>query len=572
MDPYEGYFAFYMSFHHINVLLVTLAVNVWIYVKARKDKLLYSFLCIQGTIMLWMVSKIFKTVSPMLEPRWFFVVLQYLAICLLEVAFFEFAFIYATGKRCKKKFRYPLYVVATIQFLIVATNPYHYLFYSRFDFWGDDFGILFYLHTLIIYSVLVFGIVLCGIKLKETIKKKSQYYVVSIAILLPFVTNFLYITGIIRRFIKSLGFRVTFDVTPMAFALSLFIFLYAIYRHDFLDMMPIYKDEIIRRIQTAIIVTDQDNIVIECNDEAKVLMGFGEMLDRKTLGAYLNDTYGDEVLNGLVFKLRENIEIKLEWMHDGRHFEIHKKPYRDTKETIKGYIYTIYDITDYIDLKESINEKNQAIKVSNVALEERIDLSKELSRIAARNYFARELHDILGHSMTVTIKLLEVASLSYIEDKAMAVNQLEEAAAVAGKGYTDLRKSIVNNYEAEHDFRGLKNDIKKIARILEVAGVECDIEINKEYGLLSEDEVQVIKRFCQEGITNALKHGMATKVQIKLVFDKDGHKISCLNNGRKPTNLLKGNGLKGLDYRVEQLGGKVAIEDNKEWFGFSMSY
>lgn len=572
MDQYERLAVFFITFHHINVLIITLAINVGIYVKARKDKLLYSFLFLQGTMMLWMIAKIFKTVAPVIELRWFFIVLQYFAICLLEVGFFEFSFIYSKGERPKIHLRLPLYILATIQFVIIATNPYHHLFYSEFDFWGDEFGIIFYVHSMIIYSVLLFGIVKCGTKLKKTIKNRRQYYVISLAIILPIIANVLYITGIARTFINSLGFSVTFDVTPIVFTMTLFIFIYAIYRQDFLDMMPIFKDEIIKHIQTAIIVTDQDHIVIECNDEAKFLMGFGDMLERKTLEAYLMNSYARDDVAGMIAEIRKHEAVKLEWKHKNNHFEIHKKPYIDSKEVIKGYIYTIYDITDYIKLKESIKDQNESIIVSNEMLEERIELSKEVSRMAARNYFARELHDILGHSMTVTIKLLEVSSLSYSDDKELAMKQLVEAAGVASKGYTDLRKSVIHNFEAENDYRGLKNDIKKIAKILEVAGIHCEIETNKDYGLISDLETQVIKRFCQEGITNALKHGKATKVKIQLKFEKNGNQISCLNNGEKPSALIKGNGLKGLDYRVKELGGRVIIVNEGPWFGFCMMY
>ncbi len=321
---------------------------------------------------------------------------------------------------------------------------------------------MFYVHTGIIYSVIMFGIVLCAIRLRKTIKDRIQLRIISFAILFPFVFNLLYILGITRRFIKSLGFRITFDVTPIAFTLTLFIFLYAIYRYDFLDMMPIYKEEIIRKVQTAIIVTDCDGVVIECNNEARDLLGFDDMLERETLKTYIDSIVSPEQKNILVGgAIGEEMAHKFEWHHDESVYEIHKKPYLDSKERIQGFIYAIYDVTYYDTLGRSIKDKQEAIIVSNKALEERIDMSKELSRIAARNYFARELHDILGHSMTVAIKLLEVSGISYPEDKTMAVSQLEEAARVSSKGYSDLRKSIVSNFEAEHDFVGLRSDIKK---------------------------------------------------------------------------------------------------------------
>jgi len=537
-----------------------------IYIKAKKDKLLYSFLLLQGTGMLWMLAKILKTVSPSLEPRWAFVVLQYAAICLLEVAFFEFSFIYTYRKRAALFFRVPVYIIASLQFMSVWSNPYHYLFYQRFDFYGDSFGPLFNLYMGIFYTIICIGMVLIGRRLHENYKNTKQLILVSMAILCPIGFNILYITGIARKAIFSMGLKVSFDITPMAFVLALFIFAYATYRYDFLDLLPLYKEEIIGEIQTAVVVTDKNQMILEMNQQAKELFDLEGEFHEVVFDQYLENFIKEKILIELKEENRNQVCYFLE-----KDYQLHRKVYIDYKGKEKGYIYTSYNIGEYLRLKASIEQKNTAINSSNRALEEKIESFKEISRMSARNYFARELHDILGHSMTLTIKLLEISELTYKEDKLLAVQQLKEARDIANKGYIDLKVSLETNFNVEHNKAELKIEIEKIVKILKVAGIECQVNMPNTQGTIEEEAYQLIKRFCQEGVTNALKHGEPTKIKITLEFEEE-NTICVLNNGIKPRKLKKGNGIKGLEDRLWALEGRIQFVTVNQWFGICMTY
>ncbi|MBN2883019.1 MAG: hypothetical protein JXN10_05790, partial [Clostridia bacterium] len=135
----------------LGALMAVLIAFVILYIKANRTETLKAFFSILAAIGLWLTGKILKTVAPTIELRWSFIVIYYFAICWLEVALLEFGYTYNRGRNMVTKKRLLLYILPTVQFFIVATNPLHHLFYSEFTFFSDQFGPLFYVHIVIEY-------------------------------------------------------------------------------------------------------------------------------------------------------------------------------------------------------------------------------------------------------------------------------------------------------------------------------------------------------------------------------------------------------------------------------------
>ncbi len=167
---------------------------------------------------------------------------------MLEVAFFEFAYIYLKEKKLDKKVKWIIYAIGFIQFVIVATNPLHYKFYSIFDFWGDEFGPLFYVHVVINYLFILTGMFMCSIKFKQQVKNKSkiEQNLIFMAILVPLVFNFIYITRMLEAVFDYLNIQI-FDTTPIVYTWSILIFVYATFKYEFFYVNPIMKHEVSKK-------------------------------------------------------------------------------------------------------------------------------------------------------------------------------------------------------------------------------------------------------------------------------------------------------------------------------------
>ena len=85
-----------ISIFHIIALILIFSFSLYIFFRARKTPLLYSYLTVVSMIVLWMLSKLLKTVAPSIELRWFFIVTQYFGVDFLGVSLVVFAYIYTT--------------------------------------------------------------------------------------------------------------------------------------------------------------------------------------------------------------------------------------------------------------------------------------------------------------------------------------------------------------------------------------------------------------------------------------------------------------------------------------------
>src|SRR6056297_3191995 len=120
---------FYIAVWHFAALLVILGVNSWFYRNAEKNGLFYRYLMLQGALLLWVISKMLKSIAPTETLRWLAIVSQYLGVSFLGPLFFLFAWRYVYGREVGTRWKMLLYGPSLFFFLVMATNPYHRLFY-----------------------------------------------------------------------------------------------------------------------------------------------------------------------------------------------------------------------------------------------------------------------------------------------------------------------------------------------------------------------------------------------------------------------------------------------------------
>ncbi len=524
---------------HIIAIILSIIFFMMFYMKAKRDYSLNAFLVMQISMIGWMVFKIFKTVSPTEFSRWWFIVGYYFCACVFEVSFLEFFYSNYNEKPIKNKIRYILYFIALIQFLWILTNPYHHQFYATYDFGGDSFGILFYVHTLIVYSFIITGFIYGCKTFKRRFKGEKWWYKILIAstIILPLILNFLFITKILHRFIFSIGIPVIFDITPILFLFSIMVFAYATFNHEFINLSPIMKYEIVHKLDTPICVLDSSFSVIYVNER-------------------LEETLSDNVINLLdnVFKkidilTAENSEIKI----DNKIFTISIQKVITLNET--QYLVTLNNITDYKNIESRILLKQKQLKKTNSELKLTIEKLRKTSKIGARNYVARELHDIIGHSLVVTIKLLEVARLYHDKDKNLSTEALSDSISSIETGI----KSMESITQKEKSYTGvsLEKDIKKMLDRIKTTDINTKLSFKGAYSSLEEKTYDIVNRICLELVTNSLKHSQASEMFISINLRQNDINILVMDNGNGCDNLVLGNGLRGIKERLSLIGGKA---------------
>jgi len=535
---------------HIIAIIVAIVFFMIFYIKAYKDIAVRWFLVMQGSIIGWMIFKIFKTVSPTEAFRWYFVVGYYICTCIFEVSFLEFGYSYYKGKAISNRIRRLIYIFPILQIILIITNPYHYLFYERFDFWGDSFGNLFYWNTGIVYGFVVTGFVYGVLKFRKEYKnEKSWYkYLTAFSIVLPLIFNFLYITRRLQHFIYSIGIPIIFDITPIVFTWCILAFVNATFNHDFFSLSPIMNHEIVHKLDTPICILDLKYRVVYIN----------EKLD----GLFENDSI--EIINEILGKIgirhmEKAKTLKREVKIDNKNISVFAREVSSLLQT--RYLITIKDISSYRQIEEEIKKSQKKLLDSNNELEKNIDILKKTSIAGARNYVAKELHDIIGHSLVVTIKLLEVARLYIDKDKELVEQSLSDAVMSLDMGIISMA-SITIEKEKNYSGKQLEADIKKMLVSVNKLGIRTTFKLRGIMYNVAEVVYDVIKKVCMELVTNALKHSEASGIFIAINISESNVNLIVMDNGKGVKKIVKGNGLKGIEDRLRSVGGTIEYNTN----------
>ena len=529
-------------------LCANLIAFIIIYMKANHNASLKAFFLVQISMVIWLLGKIFKTVAPTVEIRWFFVVFYYFGIILLGVSFLDFAYIYYKGHPIKKILRKLIYTVAFIQFVFVVTNPYHYLFYSFFDFFGDDFGRVFYGIVGINYLFIIIGMILCGKKFKKQLFHKGKFVknMISLAILTPLLFNFIYITRVLESQFIKLGIgNLIFDITPIVYTWSILIFVYATFKYEFFNLTPIMKHEIATRLDTPILILNSDLEVLYTNDK-------------------FNDSFMKEKSDVYLIKKLNLTAKDQDYEILGYQNKFYKYHVSIIKSLVgKRYIIAFTDVSSYHSTKNELNKENDQLEVSNKKLEHQIAMLREISHIGARNYISRELHDILGHSLVVTIKLLEVSKMFYKNNKDRACDSLEKAQESIENGFDEMKSIKDKEILIVYNSVILERELKSMIKFIDITGIKVNFFLRGKSSFIEANVYDVVKKVATELITNVLKHSSADKLLMSISISNDNITMQVMDNGTGVKNIVKGNGLIGIDGRLSLVGGSAKYSSSK---------
>jgi PAS domain S-box-containing protein len=221
-------------------------------------------------------------------------------------------------------------------------------------------------------------------------------------------------------------------------------------------------------------------------------------------------------------------------------------------------------------LEELVQERTEELTAANEQLRQEIEQRKKLERQILsiseqeQRRIGQELHDSLGQQLT------GIAFMSRVLEQKLAKGQLPEAAEMA-----EISK-LVN--EATNQARGLAKGLHPvdldrgslISSLGELAlstqqlfGVKCGF-IHDRAIKVSEAQTAVhLYRIAQEAVTNAIKHGRAKRIQIRLTHSDKRGILTIENDGRDfPKQFEKagtGMGLQIMDHRVDLIGGELTV-------------
>lgn len=214
-------------------------------------------------------------------------------------------------------------------------------------------------------------------------------------------------------------------------------------------------------------------------------------------------------------------------------------------------------------LNQQLAEANAQLSEMNNQLKDYAAMQKQMGEIEERNRIAREIHDTLGHTMTGLSAGIDacIALIDYSVDETK--KQLNIISGVARQGLKDVRRSMKKLRPDTLERESLESAIEKlITETMSTSKVSIEFQSFLPSLVFEDDEEDTIYRIVQEGITNAIRHGHASRIFINFKKVDIWLVIRIRDNGIGCKDIHKGFGLIHMKERVDMLHGTVTYSSN----------
>lgn len=177
---------------------------------------------------------------------------------------------------------------------------------------------------------------------------------------------------------------------------------------------------------------------------------------------------------------------------------------------------------------------------------------KRLARVAERERIARDLHDVLGHTLSMIAVKSELAERLIDRDGDRAREEIRSMGESARKALADVREAI-GGYQRQT----LADSLEHVRLSLRAADIEAVIEVGDDIDLPPRTQ-GMLALVIREAVTNIIRHSNARRCRIRLDGDPEALSLGIDDDGGGRIRM-DGNGIQGMRARIESLGGSLTV-------------
>ena len=224
-------------------------------------------------------------------------------------------------------------------------------------------------------------------------------------------------------------------------------------------------------------------------------------------------------------------------------------------------VFILYLLAQLLVQQEETKKISEELKMAskvNVELKEYVALSEKMAEDKERKRISREIHDTLGHALTGISAGIDACIALIDIDQQKAKEQLLVISNVVRESIKDVRRSLYKLRPGALDQRTLKDGLLKlIEEFQSVSHLKIDLYYEWEKVDFENTKEDLIFRIIQETMTNALRHGHASKLEIHFFDNEENYLIIMQDNGIGCKDIKQGYGLKQMKERIAILNGKI---------------
>ena len=192
------------------------------------------------------------------------------------------------------------------------------------------------------------------------------------------------------------------------------------------------------------------------------------------------------------------------------------------------------------------NRNRQKLRVAHDEIE-------YLATIAERERIARDLHDLLGHTLSVITLKSELAGRLLSKDMSQAQQEISEVERISRDALAEVR-AAVSGYRT----KGFQETLTNAKLTLEPAGISFSFK--GDTAVLTPLQESTLSLVLREAVTNILRHADATRCSVELTQHKKQATLEIADNGKGMRGAAMGNGLSGIRERIAHLGGELKVD------------
>lgn len=221
-------------------------------------------------------------------------------------------------------------------------------------------------------------------------------------------------------------------------------------------------------------------------------------------------------------------------------------------------------LTRHLTNVQSIKYLDDTVKrlsAANIDFQQYMMLIEKQSTIEERNRISREIHDIVGYTLTNIKMMMEAATRIFYDDPKNVFEIILQTRDQSDSALNETRmalRALRSMNTSELTF----STINTITKAFETAtGVDVQVEYGSLPNQLGDDIKLVLYRLIQEGMTNSFRHGRATKIKISFGYQDDQIHILMRDNGHGASDIKDGIGFSGMRERLTKFDGSLEAKN-----------
>ncbi len=327
-----------------------------------------SLAVLMASVFVWSLAAALEAAAPDMATKVLLSKIEYIGIATVPMLMFLFALRFLqSGRKLDRILAATLWIVPAATVVLAITNERHHLIWTGFSTATTQLllyqhGTFFWIHAaysyLLLFATTVF-LLLAYFRFKGVYRKQALSLLVAFP--LPWITNAFYLAGLAH---SDKGY----DFTPLGFAFSGLFLLWAMFRLQLVDLVPVARERVIESLGESLLIFDEAGRLSATNPAARKLIAEAggpaeDVPEAKLLGKPAAELFSAWPEIAAPLSAPAALEREFPLVKDGppRYFDLHLSPLLGHGTLVTGWVAVLYDIT------RIKNAETAAIEARNVA-------------------------------------------------------------------------------------------------------------------------------------------------------------------------------------------------------------